>query len=255
MENSVALLGSGNMTFQLLSAFDKASIPLRGLIARNPSQGAKTLEITSVKCELIRGRDLSDLETDLIILAVPDDAIEEVLKFYQFNAEHMLIHTSGAASMDIIQHERTGVFYPLQTFTWGEVVDFSGIPILVEGSSLRVEDALIEIARRLSNTVHLLSSEKRQKLHVAAVLVSNFTNHLYHRAEKWLAESNLSLEILYPLIDETLRKAKKLGPEKAQTGPARRGDEQTLSLHKEIIQHPELKRLYHLISEDIKNFK
>jgi len=255
MPKSVAILGSGNMAFQLLSAFDKASVSLSGLISRDLGQGASTLEATSAKCELVGGRDVSDLETDLIILAVPDDAIAEVLRFYQFNSHHILIHTSGAASIDVIHHERAGVFYPLQTLTWGESVDFSSIPVLIEGSSLSVEESLIDLAQAVSNTVQVISSENRLKLHVAAVLVSNFTNHLYHRAEKWLAESELSLSLLQPLIDETNRKAKELGAEKAQTGPAKRGDEKTLALHKEILEDDGLKELYHLISEDIKNFK
>ncbi|MCP4459424.1 MAG: DUF2520 domain-containing protein [Cytophagales bacterium] len=253
MANSIAILGSGNMAFQLLTAFDKASVPLRGLISRDLSRGATTLEATSARCELVGGRDLSDLETDLIILAVPDDAIEEVLRFYQFHSDHILIHTSGAASIDLIRHERAGVFYPLQTFTWGEAVDFSGIPILIEGSSLSVEEALTELAQSVSKTVQMTSSEDRLKMHVAAVMVSNFTNHLYHRAEKWLVDSELSMDILYPLIDETLRKAKELGPVKAQTGPAKRGDQKTLSLHENLIQDSALRKLYHLISEDIKN--
>jgi len=255
MANSVAILGSGNMAFQLLAAFDKASVQLSGLISRDLGRGASTLEATSANCELVGGRDVSDLEADLIILAVPDDAIADVLRFYQFNSNHILVHTSGAASIDVIQHERAGVLYPLQTFTWGEAVDFSGIPVLIEGSSLSVEESLIDLARTVSDTVQVTSSENRLKLHVAAVLVSNFTNHLYHRAEKWLAKSDLSLGILQPLIDETQRKAKEIGAEKAQTGPAKRGDEKTLALHEELLEDDGLKELYHLISEDIKNFK
>ncbi len=255
MSKSVAILGSGNMAFQLLSAFSKASISLRGLISRDLNRGASTLEATSANCELVGGHDISDLETDIIILAVPDDAISEVLRFYNFNSDQILVHTSGAASMDLIRHERAGVFYPLQTFTWGESVDFIEIPILIEGSSLSTEESLIELAQSLSDIVQITSSENRLKLHLAAVLVSNFTNHLYHRAEKWLNESQLSFEILYPLIDETLRKAKELGPQNAQTGPAKRGDEKTLTLHNELIKDQKLRELYNLISEDIKKIQ
>ena len=253
MSNSVAILGSGNMAFQLLSVFDKTSVPLRGLISRDPTRGASTLESTSAKCKLVTGRNLLELETDFIILAVPDDAIEEVLRTYQFHSDHILVHTSGAASIDIIGHERTGVFYPLQTLIWGKSVDFSEIPILVEGSSLSIESALSDLANTLSKTVQLASSETRLKIHLAAVLVSNFTNHLYHRAQKWLTENDLPLDILYPLIDETLRKAKQLGPEKAQTGPAKRGDWKTLDLHENLIKDESLKNVYQAISNDIKN--
>jgi predicted short-subunit dehydrogenase-like oxidoreductase (DUF2520 family) len=253
MSKSVAILGSGNMAFQLLSAFGKTSVPLRGLISRDLARGASTLESTSAKCKLVGGRNLLELETDLIILAVPDDAIEEVLRTYQFHSDHLLVHTSGAASIDVIRHERTGVFYPLQTLTWGESVDFSDVPILIEGSSLSIEGALLELAGTLSKTVQLASSETRLKIHLAAVLVSNFTNHLYHRAQKWLTESDLPIDILYPLIDETLRKAKQLGPEKAQTGPAKRGDLKTLDRHEKLIKDESLRSVYQAMSKDIKN--
>ena len=253
MPNSVAILGSGNMAFQLLSAFSRASVPLGGLISRDLTQGASTLELTSAKCELVEGRNLTELEADLVILAVPDDAIEEVVRSYEFHSNHILAHTSGAASIGTIQHERTGVFYPLQTLTWGEPIDFSEVPILIEGSSLSIESALVELASSLTQKVQLAPSDTRLKIHLAAVLVSNFTNHLYHRAQKWLAESDLSLDLLYPLVDETLRKAKELGPEKAQTGPAIRGDVKTLGLHEDLIDDESLKRLYQAISGDIKS--
>ena len=132
MSQSVAILGSGNLAFQLLTAFDKVGVPLAGLISRDLSQGAETLEKTKARCELVGGRNLTDLQADVIVLAVPDEAIQEVQRFYQFNPNHLLVHTSGAEPLTSLKSSRAGVFYPLQTFTWGVPVDFSIIPILVE---------------------------------------------------------------------------------------------------------------------------
>jgi len=252
MSQSVAILGSGNLAFQLLTAFDQAGVPLAGLISRDLSQGAETLEKTKAKCELVGGRNLTDLEADLIILAVPDDAIQDVQRFYQFRQSHVLVHTSGAEPLATITAERSGVFYPLQTFTWGEPVDFSHIPILVEGNSPEVVDLLIALAKRVSQDVRAVSSSDRLRVHVAAVLVSNFTNHLFHRAEKWLAENNLPFDVLLPLIDETWSKAKRMPLAKAQTGPAMRGDQRTLERHQAIITDDALREIYQLISQDIK---
>lgn len=251
MAPSVAILGSGNMAFQLLTAFDKADVKLVGLISRDLTQGAETIEKTKARCELVGGRNLTDLETDIIILAVPDDSIEEVLRFYQFNPDHVVVHTSGAEPMSSITHPRSGVFYPLQTFTWGEPVDFSKIPILIEAMSEDVERMLWNLAGEVSPNVQVMSSTARLKVHVAAVLVSNFTNHMFHRAEKWLAEQDQTLEILYPLIEEQWAKAKRLGTAKAQTGPAVRNDKRTMVRHEKLILDPHLKELYRLISEDI----
>jgi predicted short-subunit dehydrogenase-like oxidoreductase (DUF2520 family) len=251
MSTSVAILGSGNMAFQLLTAFDKAGIKLVGLISRDLKQGAATLERTKARCELVGGRNLVDLEADVIILAIPDDSIEEVIKFYQFNTKHIVVHTSGAEPLASVAHARSGVFYPLQTFTWGEPVDFRNIPILVEAMTDDVENVLHELATSISSNVRVMSSTARLKVHVAAVLVSNFTNHMYHRAEKWLGEQDLPFDILYPLIEETWGKAKRLGTAKAQTGPAVRNDQRTMTRHERLISDEYLKELYRLMSQDI----
>ncbi len=252
MAKSVAILGSGNMAFQLLTAFDKVNIPLKGLISRDLSRGDQTLQATKARCELVGGRDLTDLNTDIIILAVPDDSIPDVMRFYQFRSDQIIVHTSGAEPMNTLSHDHTGVFYPLQTFTWGEPVDFNNIPILIESSDQETEEALTEVAKGVSRTVKVASSEDRLKIHVAAVFVSNFTNHMYRRADDWLRSNDFSLDILYPLMEETLRKTKDIGPKKAQTGPAKRGDDQTIDRHMALIDDDDLKRLYKLVSDDIR---
>lgn len=255
MAPSVAILGSGNMAFQLLTAFDKADVKLVGLISRDLTQGAHTLEKTKARCELVGGRNLTELQTDVIILAVPDDSIEEVLRFYQFHPNHVVVHTSGAEPLASVTHPRSGVFYPLQTFTWGEPVDFKTIPILLEAMTDDVEQMLQELANAISPNVRVMSSTTRLKVHIAAVLVSNFTNHMYHRAEKWLAEQNLPFDLLYPLIEEQWSKAKRLGTAKAQTGPAVRNDKRTMVRHEKLISDVHLKELYRLISEDISRLR
>lgn len=251
MAKSVAILGSGNMAFQLLSAFDKAGIPMAGLTSRDLAKGADTIEKTKAKCELVGGRILTDLQADIIILAVPDDSIREVLRFYQFSPDHVIVHTAGAEPMATLDRPLSGVFYPLQTFTWGEPVDFSQVPILVEGSNETIVNDLREIGQAISQRVQEMSSEDRLRVHVAAVMVSNFTNHLYHRAARWMKSSGLSFDLLHPLIEETWRKAKTLGPAEAQTGPARRGDQATMQRHLDLISDEALRQLYSLISQDI----
>ena len=252
MSQSVAILGSGNLAFQLLTAFDKVGVPLAGLISRDLSQGAETLEKTKARCELVGGRNLTDLQADVIVLAVPDEAIQEVQRFYQFNPNHLLVHTSGAEPLTSLKSSRAGVFYPLQTFTWGVPVDFSIIPILVEGTTTDIAQQLTDLGRTITSDVRTVSSEDRLRLHVAAVLVSNFTNHMFHRAEKWLKEHNLPFDVLRPLIEETWRKAQRMPLAQAQTGPAVRGDQRTLERHQEIITDDALRELYRLISQDIK---
>ena len=251
MALSVAILGSGNMAYHLLSAFDKSDIRFGGLIVRDLSQGRETLDKTNARCELIGSLHLENLEVDVIILAVPEQSIQKVLKFYKFNPNHIVVHTSGAEPMDSLQLERVGVFYPLQTLTWGQSLDLSNVPIFVEGSNIAIEESLMELAKSISNSVISTTSESRLVVHMAAVLASNFPNHLFMKAEEILKSNGQELSLLHPLIDETVKKLKALGPLEAQTGPARRKDEETMKRHLELIDHPELKAIYSNLSQSI----
>ncbi len=251
MPISVAILGSGNMAFHLLRAFDRAGVPLAGLISRDLGKGRETLEATGAKCELVGGLHLSELEADIIILAIPESSIQKVLRMYEFNPNHIVAHTSGAEPLDSLHLEQVGVFYPLQTLTWGETTDLSSVPILVEGSNIVVEEKLMGLANHVSKQVSLMSSQDRLRVHLAAVLACNFPNHLMERARQVLDEKGLNLNLLFPLIEETIRKIKTVGPLKAQTGPALRGDQGTMEKHLELIEDDELKNIYRLISQDI----
>lgn len=97
-------------------------------------------------------------------------------------------------------------------------------------------DTVRQLAGCLSNNVQEISSEKRKKLHLAGVIANNFTNHLYMMAGKILEEEGLDFNLLKPLIFETAHKVMLLPPYEAQTGPARRGDENILGLHKSLLK-------------------
>jgi predicted short-subunit dehydrogenase-like oxidoreductase (DUF2520 family) len=67
-----------------------------------------------------------------------------------------------------------------------------------------------------------------------------------------LKTEQIPLEILHPLIKETIEKALLFGPEKVQTGPASRGDDQTMNLHLELLAEKEdIQTIYKLISQSI----
>lgn len=251
MALSVAILGSGNIAFHLLRAFDQSGIKLSGLISRDLERGRQTLEESKARCELVGALHLGELEADVIVLAIPENQIAKVLKFYEFSPDHVVVHTSGAEPMSSLPLEHAGVFYPLQTFTWGETMDYSEIPILIEGSNLSVEEKLFELGNAVSRKVKLISSDDRLRIHLAAVLACNFTNHLFRKSEEVLESMDESLRLLRPLIVETIKKSMTLGPAKAQTGPAIRDDQETMARHMELIDDSHLREIYQLISADI----
>ena len=82
-------------------------------------------------------------------------------------------------------------------------------------------------------------------LHLAAVFVNNFTNHMLVQGREIALKAGFSFEILSPLIQETIAKALELGPENSQTGPAVRNDKNTIEKHLELLSFsPELPRIY-----------
>jgi len=99
-------------------------------------------------------------------------------------------------------------------------------------------------------------SEERLKLHVAAVIVNNFPNHLFSLAEQFCRKEKLDFRQLLPLITETVQRLKTSSPSETQTGPAFRNDGETLQRHLEILKnHPQLLHIYKVMTESIKQAK
>jgi predicted short-subunit dehydrogenase-like oxidoreductase (DUF2520 family) len=166
------------------------------------------------------------------------------------------VHTAGSVPIDILdKFYNYGIFYPFQTFSKNRDISFDNIPILVEGNSKKTTGQLLKLASSLSKTVYEVNSEQRLLLHIAAVFACNFTNHLYHVSKKISDKAELPFDILQPLIEETVSKAFKVSPEKAQTGPASRSDRKTMEKHIEILtksfDNKNLAELYEDISERI----
>jgi predicted short-subunit dehydrogenase-like oxidoreductase (DUF2520 family) len=146
----------------------------------------------------------------------------------------------------------TGVFYPLQTFSKTKKVDFKDIPIFIESNNIDTEQVLMLLAKAISNKVSKIGSEERKALHVAAVFASNFTNHMLTLSKNIIEQNSLNFDVLKPLILETINKSLAVGPENAQTGPAKRGDLEILDKHLEFIKDdPALAEIYKVLSQHI----
>ncbi|NJM16039.1 MAG: DUF2520 domain-containing protein [Bacteroidales bacterium] len=165
-------------------------------------------------------------------------------------------HTAGTLPMEVFAGHagQYGVFYPLQTFTQGVPLDYSKIPFLIEGNAPDCASMLIYLARKISSNVTVATSEQRRKVHLAAVMASNFGNYLLKVAKDILGETDLT--ILRPLMEETLRKAFLTGPEKTQTGPATRGNAKVMEEHIKMLDgNEEWREIYRLMSEGIMKSK
>ena len=242
----VTLIGKGNVSQHLQRAFSatKEVLLLQVLGSR------KNDLTTSLKSKEIQDKIY---DSDVCIVAVSDNAIASVSQsFIKFNI--LLTHTSGSVSInDLPEGMNTGVFYPLQTFSKDRKVDFKNIPICVEAKTVKNVALLQKLAGTISDTVHEISSKKRKALHLAAVLVNNFSNHLYQLGHDLCEDNQVPFELLKPLIKETALKMESLSPEEAQTGPAIRNDQNTIDAHLEQLKDTNHKEIYRLLTLSIQN--
>jgi len=227
---SVLIIGKGNVATHLHDAFLKAD----------------TITVTQIS-----SRKLENIpEANITIIAVSDDAIAEVSSKIK---NEFVVHTSGACAINELKNKnRKGVFYMLQTFSKGKEVNFKKVPFCLEATNNNDFLLLEELANAIGKNIYKINSEQRKALHVAAVFVNNFTNHMYKMGNDICKEYNVPFEVLQPLIKETAAKIETLSPEKAQTGPAIRNDKKTIENHLELLQ-TEQQKIYKILTKSIQN--
>lgn len=192
--------------------------------------------------------------TDLIIVAVPDHAIQEVLNKIVCPHGTLVAHTAGSIGTDVFPDkiQKSGVFYPLQTFSHERKISFKDLPFLIEASDKQSLEVLKHLAELLMSKVYYADSEKRRLIHLAAVFINNFTNHMLTLGFEIAEKAGSGYEILLPLLKETVSKAIETGPGKSQTGPAIRNDRNTIEKHLELLSFsPELMKVYDEITRSI----
>lgn len=245
----VSIIGSGNVAQHLIAALDKASgIELVGAFSRNRQNLAHLLDQSQIT------EDFNALlDADLYLIAVTDAAIAEVSAQLPFTGK-LVAHTSGSQSMAVLDdRNRKAVFYPLQTFSKSKPVNFREIPICLESENADDFRTLETVAYSISDSVFAIDSVQRKAMHVSAVFVNNFVNHLYKIGNDICNEHQIPFDILKPLIRETAQKVMVLDPASAQTGPAKRHDQQTIAAHLELLSDPNQKNIYKILTQSIRD--
>ena len=250
-KTSVIIIGSGNA-----AAFFARNISARGMeieciISRNREKGSALAARVNSRW----GSDFSALKNKecIIISAVKDSAAREVWSKCAFG-KGLVLHTAGSLPLSALESfaPNCGVLYPLQTLSRARELDSAAVPLLIEANTPENLETLREFASKLSAQVTEVSSEKRAKLHLAAVFANNFSNLCFRMAWELAEKENLPCELLLPLIEETCAKLRTLSPHAAQTGPAVRWDENVIGKHLQMLEKsPETAKFYELASCEI----
>jgi predicted short-subunit dehydrogenase-like oxidoreductase (DUF2520 family) len=246
---SITIIGSGNVAYHLAKVISTSSnLDLVQMVMRNPANAPEFIEKSRITS------DFDDLkEVDLFLVAVSDESIEKVIRQLA-RPDRLIAHTSGASDLNICtENYKKGVFYPLQTFSKSKEISFKSVPICLEAGNEIDYKLLEKVANTVSQSVYAISSRQRKSLHVAAVFVCNFVNHLYAQGEAICNEHAIDFEILKPLVLETAHKMLTLSPSEAQTGPAKRHDTSTINNHIQFLSDDNQKEMYKLLTQSIIN--
>ena len=231
---NIVIIGQGNVATNLDYAFRKKGIA----------------------CQMVSSREGLDQlpQANVYIYAVRDEALPTVVKQVVGVGKSLHLHTSGTMPITVFGDDKphAGIFYPFQTFSKARVIeDFSTVPVFFEARGIDDISAVYSLALTITSHVYEATQHDRERLHVAGVFTNNFTNLMYTMAAELLQNTHIPFRALLPLIDETANKIHTLSPRDAQTGPARRGDENVMNHHLELL-NDEQRQVYQLLSAAIR---
>lgn len=231
---NIVIIGQGNVATNLDYAFRKKG----------------------VACQMVSSREGLDRlpAANVYIYAVRDEALPSVVAQVVGVEKSLHLHTSGTMPITVFGEDKphAGVFYPFQTFSKSRVIeDFSTVPIFFEARGIDDISAVYSLALAITSRVYETSQHDRERLHVAGVFANNFTNLMYTMAAELLQGTHIPFKALLPLIEETAAKIHTLSPCDAQTGPARRGDENVMSHHLSLLTEQQ-RQVYQLLSDEIR---
>ncbi len=246
----IVIIGSGNVASVLGRLLKTNNHEIIQVVSRNAAN-AQVLA-TELNCRFADYSGTIDADAELYIVAVNDGALYDLNNSFRLGNK-LILHTAGSVSKDVLKDISVnyGVLYPLQSLR-KEMEYAADIPFLIDGNTEETKTMIEDFARTLSGHVAQANDDERLKLHVAAVIVSNFTNHLYALAEEFCNKENIDFKLLAPLINETAKRVETFSPAEVQTGPAVRNDVFTLDKHLRLLSnYPKLKYIYLKLTDSI----
>ena len=236
----LGIVGAGAVGTALGVALSRAGWPITAVASRDAARRSRFSQLVGGTRAFTDATAILD-EVELVILAVPDDALGPLAASLRLYAGQALVHTSGALGAEVLQPAmaagtQIGSFHPLVAFADTEraVAAFHGATVAVEGDDQLVA-LLAEMAAAIGATAVRLAPGSKSAYHAAAVLAAGGFDALLDAIAELGRVAGLdeasSLAIYGPLIEQTLGNARALGIRAALTGPITRGDVGTLRAH------------------------
>ncbi|CAN5461046.1 hypothetical protein BH23BAC3_BH23BAC3_15470 [soil metagenome] len=193
---------------------------------------------------------------ELILITVPDDQIAPIAErlsgvSLDWN-RYAVVHFSGNHSSDLLaslskKGAAVASMHPLQTFTKGDDANrFKDIWFTIEGTEV-IYPKLEMLAKKADAFSRIMNPDQKKAMHLAAVFASNYLVSLMSAVEKITLANNIDqgVEMMRPLIHQTLDNIFQKGVDESLSGPIVRGDKSTLRAHLELLnQEADLQLLY-----------
>jgi predicted short-subunit dehydrogenase-like oxidoreductase (DUF2520 family) len=256
----IGIVGAGAVGTALGVALDRAGWPIHAVASRDRGRRERFRSLVPGVRAFEDAVPLVE-EVELIVLAVPDDAIRPVAAGLHMYGGQAMIHTSGLLGAEALGSAmaagtQVGSFHPLVAFADLEraVAAFHGATIAIEGDE-QLLDLLAGMAEALGATPVRLAPGSKAAYHAAAVLAAGGFDALLDAIAELGREAGLdeagSLAVYGPLIEQTLGNARALGIDQALTGPATRGDRGTFRAHLAELEAraPDVAALYSRLAD------
>lgn len=250
-QNSISFAGAGRVAEALCKELFHTGYRIDCIVSETEAGG----RMLARSCKATWSPVLKFPEsTKIILVAVPDHKLQAVIQSINCSSQTVVAHTAGSFGLEVFpdRFKMKGVFYPLQTFSKNRKISLADVPFLLEASDDETSVILRSVAESVSGNVQFISSEQRKILHLAAIFVNNFTNHMLTLGKSVVLKEDLQFDFLAPLLRETIAKALEYGPENSQTGPAVRHDKNTIEKHLELLSYSsEMQKIYSEITHSI----
>lgn len=248
---NIVVIGSGNMAWAMTQLFLKQHTIVQ-IVSRNPKTGRALAN--KAKCTFTARLDDVYTNADFYLLAVPDDVIVSVSKKLK-HVNGILIHHSGATPLNAIPYKgKRAVLYPFLSVQKNTLLNKKNTPIFTTSDTKSTAFLIQTLLSGCKFNANEVDDENRIRLHLAAVLVHNFTNHLYYQAGKLTKNIAGSKALLNQLAHQALDNFSHDSTFLKQTGPARRKDIATQKKHLQLLKsNSDLANIYLYLSISITN--
>ncbi|MBI2777884.1 MAG: DUF2520 domain-containing protein [Chloroflexi bacterium] len=256
----VGIVGAGAVGTALGVALSRAGWPVGAIASRDPARRDRFRSLVPGSRGFGEAVALLD-EVELVILAVPDDALPALAGSLRLYSGQAMIHTSGALGAEVLEPAmaagtQVGAFHPLVAFADTElsVAALRGATVAIEGDD-QLAELLAGMAEAVGAHAVRLAPGTKAAYHAAAVLAAGGFIALLDAIAQLGRVAGLdeagSLAIYGRLSEQTLANTRALGIARSLTGPIIRGDQGTLERHLDTLRAhaPEALPLYRAAAE------